>query len=56
MKVAKGRVISEPGFVWPAEKYYYYLVWMPLSYLIYGSGGLLVITLIVYFVNLRKRK
>mgnify|MGYP002860729674 CR=1 FL=1 len=28
---------------------------MPFSYLIYGSGGLLVLTLLVYFIGKRKK-
>jgi hypothetical protein len=32
------------------------IVIMPVSYMIYGSVGLLVITLIIYLVNLKKRR
>jgi len=29
---------------------------MPVSYLVYGSAGLLVITILIYLINSRNRK
>jgi len=39
----------------PSSKKHIFIT-MPLSYVVYGSTALLVITLLIFFINSRKKK
>ena len=44
--------VNLPGINRPSLSF----IFMPLSYMVYGSFGLLALALVIYLVNLRKRR